>query len=434
MNSSRACSDGKPEEIWPLMNCCSWLFWGVIPAYCLGPFVIQLVVEALSFEVQNEHFAIFRYLGLSIASCIIFGIMSHALLGASRFGVNLVANIIFVFCNLGMSLIFIDHGLGVAYLVASYGLSSFVGLVFLSGYFFSVFGMPRPWKSNDNFRTEKRSEIFSFFKMRVLGAPFAFADRIIVGSIIGLKEAGALALAQDIPYRVLGVFDSLSSPFVIFFNKKDEILIKRKYEFIGWLSHLIVSSVFLTLGLLAPIIIQLWLGPSFRQEILFLFQFFCVICSFKGPNIAYQAYLLSVGDVKALVRITFLVALILIFSNLVFVPLIGIWGVCFGVFVSGFLGYFLFPYFYRTKFDASGKIDFLFYLSQGIFLLAWWLIGYLNLSIINVNNLDLSFSLVTAIVVGNILVLIMLDQVKYRDDANLSLIFNALKNGHVEKV
>ena len=78
---------------------------------------------------------------------------------------------------------------------------------------------------------------------------------------------------------------------------------------------LVSSFVFLPIAVLAPSIINIWLGEDIAERSSLIMQLFALACAVKGPNVVYQAYFKGTNRPEIVTNISIVVAAILLIVN-----------------------------------------------------------------------------------------------------------------------
>ena len=161
----------------------------------------------------------------------------------------------------------------------------------------------------------------------VLSVLWRQADKIVLGSLIGPIAVTAVAIPQELIFRVLNMVSSLSAglfPRFSSMNKEDEMQALYLNAVRVMMSLTIV--MFVPMVALMPDILRLWIGPSVPEESVLIGRIIASGCILRGAFVPHSAVFQGLAKPHYLTGIAVAGAITNLSASLILIPCFGLRG------------------------------------------------------------------------------------------------------------
>lgn len=186
-------------------------------------------------------------------------------------------------------------------------------------------------------------EIFSYglfaFIGQLVGLIWQYCDNILLSIFIGPKSVGYFS----IPMQLIGKVNSLATSgfgvlFPKFASEKNRAETKALYIKSTQLSLYFSIIVFVPMALMIKDFLSLWISPAFAGQSGFIATLLTFSYIIRGAFLPYDSLLKGLGLPKYIMYITIASSLIILTTDLILIPKLGINGVGFAYILSSIAG------------------------------------------------------------------------------------------------
>jgi O-antigen/teichoic acid export membrane protein len=285
------------------------------------------------------------YLIFSICTCLIFptGIFSEVLVGAGMMIYRNYVRLIFLTSNIigvvYMSYMQIDLATLTIFTVVLHLISNVLIFIIVK---IKIPNISITIKHFD-IRIMKEMTSFSFNAYVIIFTNLILfnSDQLLIGTMLGTSATAVYHIATRLPFFMKSLNEQFQEnvfPYMVTSSKKCSLFALQGNKYVGFISNLSFSFAFI----FTEELISLWLGSSCAEICLIarfglLYSYLSTIL--KSSN---SPYLMAIGDVNAVAKISFLEVIINLFLTFVLINLIGVIGAIVASLVSLVIAMFVY--------------------------------------------------------------------------------------------